>query len=69
MSVLTYNGQFEKLLRERVEEERERVRDEIAGGQAVQTFEAYRERVGYLRALDELEGWCADVTTDLNKGT
>jgi hypothetical protein len=66
---LTYNSQFEKLFRERVELDRQRVLNEIEGGQAVQTIEAYRERVGYLTALGHIGEWCDEVSADLNKGT
>ena len=31
-------------------------------------FAAYREQVGYLRALTDLHSWCDEVATDLNKG-
>ena len=56
MTALTYDSRFETLLRERVEAERQRVLNEIEGGEAVQTFDIYRERVGHLRALREAGG-------------
>jgi hypothetical protein len=63
----TYGSLFEEKLLERVEGERQRVMQELEGGEAIKTFETYRERVGYLRALRELEEWCSDAETDLKK--
>lgn len=68
MGARTYGSLFEEKLLERAEAERQRVRDELEGGESIHAMEGYRERVGYLRALRDLRGWCADAELDLNKG-
>ena len=68
MAAQTYGSHFETKLRQRVEEERQRIMKELEGGEAVKTLDLYRERVGYLRALRELGGWCTEVATELNEG-
>ena len=69
MPAITYGSQFEAKLRQRVEAERQKVMEWIEGGEAVTSFEIYREHVGYLRALRELSDWCTDAASDLEKGT
>lgn len=64
---LTYNSQFETELRKIVEDERQRVRDELEGAEAVKDYAAYRERIGYLRALKDVGDWCAETETKLSK--
>lgn len=68
MAARTYSSLFEEKLLERFDAEGERIRNELAGGEAVHTMEAYRERVGYLRALKDLREWCLEAEEDLNKG-
>lgn len=67
MPAITYNSQFETKLRERVQVAREGLIEEIAGGHACKTLDAYRERVGYLNALRDLDGWCREVETELQE--
>lgn len=67
MPATTFNSQFEELLRKRVEAERQRVMAVIEGGEACKTLDAYRENVGYLRALRDIGDWCSDVETDLQE--
>lgn len=68
MPARTYANLFEEKLLQRVAAERQRVMGYLEGGEAVTTFEAYREHVGYLKALREIDEWCIDATTDLEKG-
>ena len=68
MVAQTYDSLFARKLQERIEAERQRVMEEIEGGEAIKTLEIYRERVGYLRALRHLDDWCAEVERNLNRG-
>lgn len=57
--------QFETLLKEIIAEEREQTLEDIANG--VEDYAAYRELVGYIRALDAYGDWCAEVGKKLEE--
>ena len=64
---LTFNMQFETELRKIVSQKRDEVLSklEIAGG--VDDYAAYREQVGYLRALGDMGDWCNEVSLKLEQ--
>ena len=64
---LTYNNQFEIELGKLVEAERQHVLDLLATGGGIEDFAAYRERVGYLRALGKVVELFEDVQKVLNQ--
>jgi hypothetical protein len=65
---VTYNNRFAEILMKRVEAIREDLCTQIGTGAGVADFADYREKVGYIRALTDLRGWCDEAETDLNKG-
>lgn len=64
---LTYNNQFEAELRKVAAEQRVEVLEKLALGGGVPDYPAYREQVGYLRALKDLGDWCEEVRSTLEK--
>lgn len=64
---LTVNMQFEAELLSRVGEMRKRKLDQLGIGGGITDFAAYREQVGYLRALSEVTEACSEVQAELNK--
>ena len=68
MAAVTYNNRFAEILMKKVEGVREDLAMQLATGASVGDFAAYREKVGYLRALTDLRAWCDEAETDLNKG-
>jgi len=62
-----YNSQTEGELRKRIAEERQEARENLGDGCAAD-YTAYREQVGYLRALHDVEEWLAEIDTKLNQG-
>jgi len=68
LSALTYNGQFEADLKERVAAEGARVVEEILrAGLSIKTYDDYRYHVGYLAALARIDEFCADVALEIEK--
>lgn len=59
-------AQFEAVLKQIVTEERELMLEDMANG-APEDYAAYREIVGYIRALDQYEEWCAEVGKRLDE--
>lgn len=64
---LTYNNQFEAELRKVVEQQRAEVLERLELGGGVPDYPAYREQVGYLRALKNFGDWCEEVRSTLEK--
>lgn len=59
-------AQFEAALKEIVEAEREQAVDDLVGGSA-EDYAAYRETLGFIRALDLYGEWCAEVGRKLDE--
>jgi hypothetical protein len=57
--------QLEAVLREIVAEEREAAVERLTGG--LEDFASYREEVGFIRALDQFEEWCAEAGKKLDE--
>lgn len=64
---LTHNMQFGADLVARIGEMRNRKLEQLGIGGGITDFAAYREQVGYLRALDEVQVACDEVQAQLNK--
>ncbi len=58
--------QFEAALKEIVAIEREQALEDLATGSA-EDYPAYRETVGFIRALDQFGEWCAEVAKKLDE--
>lgn len=58
--------QFEQVLSDIIADERAAVLDELAEG-APEDYAAYRERVGYIRALGLFRSWCAEAGKKLDE--
>jgi hypothetical protein len=58
--------QFEAKLREIVAAEREVSVEELTGG-GPEDYAAYRETVGFIRALDSVGDWCAEAAKQLDE--
>jgi hypothetical protein len=59
-------AQFEAVLKQRIAEERESAVEDLAKG-GPEDYAAYRQTVGFIRALDQIDEWCADVTRKLDE--
>lgn len=59
-------AQFEAVLKQIVTEERELMAEDLANG-APEDYAAYREIVGYIRALDQLGEFCIEVEKRLEE--
>jgi hypothetical protein len=59
-------AQFEAMLKEIVGFERDLAIGDLAGG-AAEDYPAYREQVGFIRALDRFAEWCAEVNVKLDE--
>jgi hypothetical protein len=57
--------QLEAKLKEIVADEREAAVERLVGGLA--DYPAYREEVGFVRALDQFGEWCADAAKQLDE--
>ena len=68
MAAQTYETRFGELLVKKVDAIRLDLHAQLATGAGIADFAAYREQVGYLKALTDLHSWCDEVATDLNKG-
>lgn len=66
MAAITTNNLFENELRKLIAAEREDTRNKLESGSPVD-YAAYRERVGFLRALKEVEDMCLEVNIQLEK--
>lgn len=62
----SFDTKFETLLREIIKSERDERAEDLMTGNA-HSFDEYRERVGYLRALTDVETWCAQVAKKMNE--
>jgi hypothetical protein len=58
--------QFEAKLREIVAAEREQAVDDLASG-GPEDYPAYREAIGFIRALDSIGDWCAEAEKQLEE--
>lgn len=58
--------QLEAKLKEIVAAEREQAVDDLAAG-GPEDYAAYREQIGFIRALDSFDGWCADAAKQLEE--
>ncbi len=56
---------FLRKLLERVNIERDAHVQNLTHGQGITEIAQYREKVGYLRALHDIHGWCDDVYKEL----
>jgi hypothetical protein len=61
------NFAFEKELRQLIEEEIGRIKDNLAGGLAVPDFESYKQQVGKVAGLMTALELCDEVKTILSK--
>lgn len=62
-----YESVFEQMLKKRLREINEAKIAELVFGASTTDFSSYRERVGYLRALNDFEIIMKEVSDDLNK--
>jgi hypothetical protein len=59
-------AQLEAKLKEIVAAEREEAVDDLASG-GPEDYAAYRETVGFIRALDQFGAWCAEAGKQLDE--
>lgn len=65
---MTLNTQFEATLRERITEEREKIKNALALGTGVKDFGDYMKLVGKCTAYQEVcDTLCGEVSDHLNK--
>lgn len=65
--IQTGSSVFERELRRLISEERHHLATNLVGGQSITTFEAYREAVGKIAALDMCIELCDDAQAAVNK--
>ncbi len=61
------NLAFEAELRKLIEEEIQRIKDNLAGGLAVPDYETYKQQVGKVAGLMSVLEMCEEVKTTLSK--
>jgi hypothetical protein len=61
------NLAFEGELRKLIEEEIQRIKDNLAGGSAVPDYETYKQQVGRVAGLMSVLEMCEEVKTTLSK--
>ncbi len=61
------NLAFEAELRKLIEEEIQRIKDNLAGGLAVPDYETYKQQVGKVAGLMSALEMCEEVKTTLSK--
>lgn len=61
------NFAFEGELRKLIEEEIQRIKDNLAGGSAVPDYETYKQQVGRVAGLMSVLEMCEEVKTTLSK--
>jgi hypothetical protein len=59
-------AQLEAKLKEIITDEREQAVGDLASG-GPEDYAAYREQVGFIRALDEFGAWCAEAAKQLDE--
>ena len=61
------NLAFEAELKKLIEEEIQRIKDNLAGGLAVPDYETYKQQVGKVAGLMSVLEMCEEVKTTLSK--
>ena len=61
------NLAFEGELRKLIEEEIQRIKDNLPGGSAVPDYETYKQQVGRVAGLMSVLEMCEEVNTTLSK--
>lgn len=64
---VSYDSALESALRKKLDEATATTTESMTSGYH-ETLAAYREGVGYLRALKDIRDWMADIKTQVQKG-
>jgi hypothetical protein len=65
--ITTISTAFERELIKVINERREQIVSDMAGGLAIKTIEDYRNAVGKVSAFDEVLSMCEDVSATISK--
>jgi hypothetical protein len=65
--ITTISTAFERELIRVINERREQIVSDMAGGLAIKTIEDYRHAVGRISAFDEVLSMCEDVSATISK--